>query len=785
MTEIIKHSLDGIWNLSFTAPDGAVYSAKAPVPGNVEPVLVELGLIEDYMPADSEYATSEFETVDDWCYTTTFDADFKKGWTHQLVIGGIDTIAEIYLNGEKLQDCANMHLEYKLDVTDKLKAKDNELKIVIRSSDLWARERLHDMFAVSHDYSSLYDSQAHLRKARHQWGWDNAPRLISAGIVRSVYIEELPVRRFDDVYLYTFSIDEDNVSLGVNWVYNTDKKCLKNHKTRITVLDGDEVIHQHTSYVYFVQGSDKFSIPRDKVSLWWPAGFGEPKLYTVRVEMLDGEAVVADYEAPFGIRTLRLDHTEDMTADGGEFVFRVNGEKVFIKGANWKPLDALASRAHQKTAQLRALEDLKELNCNMIRIWGGGIYEAECFFEYCDRNGIMVWQDFMFACEVPAGDEEYCRAVEEEAVQVIKRFRNYASLAIWCGDNEDDECLAWVNYPSTLLPSDNVISRKILKRAVLCYDPYRSYVESSPYRSDESYRQMGNPTTHFQLENHFYPQTSLFSKLLRENRCMFIGETGPIKINSVTVNPEIIKREESRARRLWDTPNMCVPDYRLQPDIHQTDCYFTVWRSVGKELCQEYYGRDFTFDEIKDYALAANVICAEVFKDVLEYCRTMRWSKTGVIWWSAMDMWPMLFNYSIIDCDYKRKLGYYWIKQSQQDFLLMGVRTEAGGELSLYAANDTLEEKTVEYTVTAYDTDGSGRVIASGICRQDKNSTGLIQRIAESEKPQLWIIRWTADGRECANHAFTSPKVPYEVMRRWVEIIGRECGFADELEELK
>ena len=767
MSERKRQYLNGKWNLTFTMPDSdQLIRAVAAVPGNIEPVLVDLGLTEDYMPADYEYAMIKYEAVDDWTYTTAFDAaDLPEGWIRQLVFEGIDTIADIYLNEKQICTCNDMHMTYKIDVTDKLKEKDNQLKVVIRSSQLWAREHCHDMFAVSHGAGSYYDSQAHLRKARHQWGWDNAPRLITSGIFRSVYLEELPPCRFEEVYLYTASIDDNAVYLGADWIYRTDKKVLADHQIRLTLLQEEKVVYEECKEVRFVQGSFQYHIPREQVKLWWPSGFGEPSMYTVKLEMLDASQTVASYEAPFGIRTLRLERTEDILEDGtGEFVFRVNGEKVFIRGTNWKPLDPLASIADAKTREGKALAEIKNLHCNMVRIWGGGIYEEQPFFDYCDLNGIMVWQDFMFACEIPPTEEAYCRLVAEEAKQIIQKQRNHPSLAVWCGDNENDECMSWTSFHSTALPSDSVITRKILRNAVLHYDPYRSYVDSSPYASDIHYRERGKNMTHYQPETHLYPNTVHFSEILRKCHSFFIGETGPISVNAITGNEKIWEREKARAERLWDSP--VLPGNQS----HQNDGYFTVWRNAGKEVCLAYYRRDFTFAEWKDYTLAVNVVCAEVFKDVIEYCRVTRWSKTGVIWWSLMDMWPMLFNYSVIDWEYNRKLPYYWIRQSQQEFALMAVRTETDGELALYAANDTLQVRMAEYTVTAYEENGDCRVIASGICRQKANSADLIQRIAESEAPQLWIMRWKEEDKIYTNHAFTG-KASYEVMKKWVEII--------------
>ena len=195
-------------------------------------------------------------------------------------------------------------------------------------------------------------------------------------------------------------------------------------------------------------------------------------------------------------------NSEDIEKGGNdEFAFYVNGVKIYAKGTNWKPLHPLTSIADKKTKEKTALKELVNLHCNMVRVWGGGMYEDSSFYDFCNENGIMIWQDFMFACEVPTDDKAYCESVKKEAVQIVKKYRNHPSLAVWCGDNEDDIkecdlCVEWISKGSNALPSDNVISRQILKSVTVRNDPYRSFIESSPYYSDRCYwtMTMRNPT---------------------------------------------------------------------------------------------------------------------------------------------------------------------------------------------------------------------------------------------------------------------------------------------------
>ncbi len=776
-------SLDGEWSLSFTEPfEGKRIETVATVPCNVEPILQRLGLVGDYMPPDHPHATTPFTAVDDWTFERTFDApELADGWKRQLVLEGIDTVAEVYLNGEKLLDAMDMHMTYTADVTDRLRQTANTLRVVIRSSELWAREHPRDMFVEQGGDPGFYDSRAFLRKARHQWGWDNAPRLLTAGLIRPVYLRDLPPCRVEELYVCTQHITDDEVRLGVNFRFATGRSYIMDHRVRFSLLDGERVVFFKEAPLYFVQGRLICKIPREDVELWWPAGFGAQKLYTARLEIIEGETVVAAHGETVGIRTVYLENTGDIAVNGeGAFQFYVNGRPIFLKGTNWKPLDPLASVAHRKTADGVALPLLADLHCNMVRIWGGGIYEDHPFFDFCDKNGILVWQDFMLACEVPTLDRAYGELVAAEAEQIIKKLRNHPSLAIWCGDNENDQFLGGLHTYSHVLPSQVRISRRVLREAVLRFDPYREYVESSPLLTDrckQEKRLLKEKRTVTQTEEHLYSRPLEYAERLRACKSIFFGETGPFYLNAATVNETIVAREHARAARLWDSPKI------HSGGDHQNDGYFTDWRTKGRDTVLAWYGRDFSLEEFKEYALAVNIVCGEIFKDVLEYCRAARPHKTGVLWWSLYDMWPMLFNYSVVDCDGKRKLPYYWIRQSQQDVLLMAVRQRLSDAPVLYAANNTLQDAAVSYTVTAYNEKGEGREIARGDLVQTANATGRIMQLPSPAAPELWVIRWQMDGKAYANHFFTG-RAPFETYRLWVKILADACGFGGELLEL-
>ncbi len=762
-------ALDGDWTLSFTHPvTGQAHSMAATVPGNVEIDLQREGLIADPYPPDDVSAMRDFDRVDDWTYETEFDAPAAGAdQTVRLVFEGIDTVADVTLNGEKVLRCENMLIPHSVDLTSRLKVEGNSLAVRIHSPELFARcfPYIAGQVARQHRHAAAY-----LRKARHMWGWDNAPRLPSAGIWRPAYLSVLPPIRFSEVYVYTERVRDDTVSIGCNWAIETPDADLSPYRGRMALCAGGEVRHSFDFDVEFTAGRLSRSLPRSDVDLWWPRGYGEPQLYDMSLQLLKDDAVVAEWATRFGIREIDLIRSEVTNREGeGEFVFVCNGEKVYIRGTNWKPKDALHSRAAGKVR--RALELCTDLHCNMVRIWGGGIYEDHEFFDYCDENGILVWQDFMFACEFPPREEFFQKAVAREAAVIVKRLRNHPSLAVWCGDNEVDATFFWNTLiPKNLLPSDNRITRNVLPEAVKSHDPYRCYVPSSPYiadslaaerRLDRDQRSgMASP------EHHLYPGNENFREAYRRSAAHFIGETGPFFINAMSQTPEIVQRELPRARRLWDVP-IAPGSYTL--DRHQVDVHFLTWKDAVRNRTRQFFGREFSIDRWEELAEAVNIVCADMFKFAIEHSRCRRWRKTGVLWWSLMDMWPMMFNYSVVDCRFRPKNPpYRWIRQSQQPVCLMIQDVRGDGKRQLFAANDTLKPVQGSYRVRGVDAEGREEDVLSGDFTVGPNRTAALREVEGPTAPALLVMDWTVGGRAGQNHyVWGEPPFPFEVYSRW------------------
>lgn len=770
MTDIDVHT---DWTLSFTHPEtGKTHTIAATVPGNVEMDLMREGFLDDPYPSDDIHAMRLWETVDDWRYETTFDApESTAGDTVELVFEGINTLADITLNGEHLMDCDNMFIPHTADVTGRLRPEGNALSIRIRSAMLHARKTPGDHFQTQQDHRQ---GAAYLRMARHMWGWDNAPRLLSAGLWRPVHLRVKPAIRFSDVYLYTQRVETDTVWIGCDWTFESRDIDLSDYRVEWTLSRDGEKRHSFTCEASINYGRFRQELPRAEVELWWPRGYGDPCLYDVTLTLRRCEETLTRWTGRMGIREIELVHTLTTDEQGsGEFVFTCNGEKIYASGANWKPLDALHSRAPERMA--RALDLCLDLNCNMIRIWGGGVYEGHDFFDFCDEHGLMVWQDFMFACEYPPRDDAFLRNVAHEAETVIQILRNHPSLALWCGDNEDDLTFFWDTLmPNHLLPSDNVVSRKVLKEAVQAHDPYRSYVASSPIIDDEIVRRRRtDPEALMRMapEQHTYTYGYDFWSFYRKSQAHYVGEVGPLLTCAMSQSPDLIERERPRAERLW---NQSRPLEDCGPGPHQAESYFLTWKCGSVDWLHRYFDRMFSFENPEELALAINIYSGDIFKFAIEYSRSLKWRKTGVLWWSLLDMWPMMFNYSVVDWNFKPKQPCYdWIKASQQALCLMAVESADGRAIELFAANDTREPEQGDYRITTVSADGAAKDGPSGAFSVEANATAKVASFNTPAEPELWLMKWSA-GDRCGGNHFVSGKPPYdfEAYRNWCAAIG-------------
>ncbi len=713
----------------------------AQVPGNVIADLHRAGVIPDpYFGMNSAHLRIwEFA---DFCYKTTFRATAAAvGERLELVLEGVDTVAEIQLNDEPLAAVENMFIEHRFDVTTRIDAAtENRLEVTIRSAVNAARKfsRTFDTTTLAYNYEGLS-----LRKANHSYGWDIAPRIVGGGLWRDVSLERIPADRWTEVMLHATSVSKQTAKLVLNWSFETAAERLIDFTVTLTMRHGNSVLEKQFR-ADFVTGRTAFELPDPH--LWNLRGRGEAALYDVTLELLHGGRLIAKKNFRTGIRTIRLDRTEELAADGsGRFRFILNGEPIFILGSNWVPANAM--HGEERGRILKSLALFADLGCNMVRCWGGGVYEDHDFFDWCDENGMLVWQDFMLACQMPPQGDDFTKKIGEEATQIIRKLRNHPSLALWSGDNECDESVLWNGDHRR--PSSNRITREVLLRAVLANDPSRDYLPSSPYLTD-FVASFGN--TSRAPEQHLWgPRDEYKGDFYRLNSACFASETGYHGIPCV----ESLKQFLSPAHLY---PAVDDPEYLIhaaQP-YGQTDGPYSYRIKLFLDQVENTFG-DIP-DELETLVSASQIVQAEAMKFFIENFRFGKSKRSGLLWWNVADCWPQISD-AVVDYYYEKKLAYHYIRNVQQPTLLM-MGEPAGWQCELRLDNNLPYSVAGRYQVADLLT---GERLKGG--EYECAADGIVNlgslRISVG-KHRMHLLEWEVDGEWKHNH-YLLGHAPYDL----------------------
>ena len=397
------------------------YNAK--VPGTIHTDLLDNKLIEDRFYSDNETRISWIAECD-WIYSKEFTFDKSANVEYQLVFDGLDTIAEIYLNDNIVGNTNNMFVQYKYDVAKYLINGKNTLKIKLISPNKYSidEESKHSKLQVA-----LKSNRVYIRKAQYSFGWDWGPELTTSGIWKDVYIIEKPKAEIESITFNTISITGDvaEVEIKVTLENKIKDELLLNIK-----LDNKEQITENSIAVKGKENTIRLFVKNPK--LWFPNGEGEQELYKLTCQLCNKENVIYNEQTKtVGIRIIELLLKKNNEPD---FLIKVNGQSVFCKGVDWIPADSFLPRVTDEK-YLDLLTKAKDANMNMIRVWGGGIYENDIFYEYCDKLGLLVWQDFMFACGAYPEHDSIIENIKNEVTQNVNRLQHHPSIAIWCGNN--------------------------------------------------------------------------------------------------------------------------------------------------------------------------------------------------------------------------------------------------------------------------------------------------------------------------------------------------------------
>ena len=397
-------------------------SFVATVPGCVHTDLQSAGYIPDPFWGRNEDELQWIEE-EDWAYATTFDlsAAALSSEHLELVADGLDTIATLTLNGREIGKADNMFHAHRFDIHEVAREHQNELVIHFHNPMTYIRDREgKHLEPVACD---RIGGRYQIRKQQCSFGWDWGPRFATSGIYRPIRIETWNACRYESFHL-TQSHRENavDITLDVELLGNTDAVEIDASLT----YEGKAIVSQHVS------GKTELTLTVDNPRLWWPNGSGDQPVYTLDFTVKSDKCVLASRTQHLGLCTVILDQHEDEW--GKSFQFVVNGLPIFAKGANWIPTHSFVNEGVALYDDL--LHSAKDGWMNMIRVWGGGIYEFDEFYEACLKHGLLVWQDFMFACCLYPGDEAFLNQVQREAIYQVKRVRNWSNLALWCGNNE-------------------------------------------------------------------------------------------------------------------------------------------------------------------------------------------------------------------------------------------------------------------------------------------------------------------------------------------------------------
>lgn len=628
---------------------GVAGSIKAKVPGSVCLDLINAGQMEDPFWRDQEYdALKRME--EDYIYETIFDVPEELLEEAQIFLRfeGLDTLTEIRLNGMLLGKTENMHRIYEFEVKAHLKKEQNHLEIIIFSSLAFIR-KCHEKIETIGSVDAM-EGFPQLRKAHSMFGWDWGPRIPDAGIFREVSLLGYHGARLDDFYV-TQQHEDGSVILGVEAHISTigkeDKSQKFSYEVSITDPEGVETLHQDSP--------EKISMEHPK--LWWPAGYGDQPLYTVTVTVYDGKEVLDRKEKKIGLRTMTMRREKD--SFGESFCHEVNGIAIFAMGADYIPMDNVSGRITKERTRV-LLEQCKESHFNCIRVWGGGYYPDDYFFETCDELGLMVWMDFMFACAVYELTEEFEANIRAEFEDNIKRIRNHASLGLWCGNNEMEYFLeggGWGESPKQ--KSDYIkMYEYILPSMVKQFDPETFYWPASP----SSGGGFDNSNDENRGDVHYWDVWH-GGKPFTEYRKFFFRYASEFGFQSFPAAKTVESFTLPKDRNIFS--------YVMEK--HQRNN-----SANGKMM--SYMEQTFLYPtEFNTILYASQLMQAEAIRCGVEHFRRNRGRCMGAIYWQLNDIWPGA-SWSSIDYFGRLKALQYYAKRFFAPILLSceerGMHTE-------------------------------------------------------------------------------------------------------------
>jgi beta-mannosidase len=665
-----KQTLSGTWQFR---QSGSKEWSPANVPGGVHTDLLALGRIPDPFVADNEKKV-QWVAESDWEYRRIFRMDEAlNGEEHKLLVcDGLDTLSEVSLNGKLLGKTDNMFRRWTWDVSGLLKAERNELRLVFRAPVPYIREKQAAKPLLG---GGDIPGGPHLRKAPCQWGWDWGPKLPPIGIWKDIRLEGHHQAKFEDVNIRQVHAD-GKVTLHAGTRFDQWEDASLRVTLKITSPDGQTWLVNGKPSICGDSSTCNLQSEISDPQLWWPNGFGEQPLYQVEVTLASGRNILDSRVYQVGLRTVELQREPDEW--GESFTFVVNGVPIFAKGADWIPADSFPTRISDPSME-RLIRDAAAAHMNMLRVWGGGFYEEDRFYDLCDRYGLLIWQDFIFACGVYPEEDVFAANVRVEAVENVRRLRHHASLALWCGNNEMEQ--GWVDWKwndpndpanQRLKAGYDRLFHHLLPDVVAAEDPDRPYWPSSassgiPFSSPNS--QQRGDTHYWDVWHGRKPFTAY-----REQFPRFMSEFGFQAL----------------------PPYRTIQTYAASQDQNMTSYIMEHHQRSGSGNGLMVSQMTDTFRMPKDFqalVYLSMVLQAEGIRYGVEHWRRHPERVSGTLIWQLNDCWPVA-SWSSIDYFGRWKALHYAARKFYAPILLSA--EDKGGQMGLFVTNDTTKAWTGE-----------------------------------------------------------------------------------------